>query len=243
LEATVYDWPVSFPMTGREMIRGMRIGVRVAAAVVLTAAATGAAASASVAAAPAPERAWLVAAHQSNLAEIAAGKDAQKNATNADVKMIGEHLVADHTTLDASVSKLAQKYDVVLPSAPNAEQRAALASVQRKSGGAYDAAWVTTQLTGHRKTKSATQTYLSTGSAADVLAAARAATPVVQRHIDELTSVAGDLGVPTSVNGGTGGQSATGGHGGALAASLTAAGLIMLGAAAFTLRRRRAPVA
>jgi putative membrane protein len=134
---------------------------------------------------------WLVAAHQSNLAEIAAGTDAQQNATNEDVKALGEHLVADHTTLDRSVTALAQKYGVTLPDAPNAEQQAALAEVKQKSGEAYDAAWVSSQLTGHLKTKAATAEELSEGEAADVVEAARTATPVVQRHIDELRSIAG----------------------------------------------------
>ena len=184
---------------------------------------------------------WLVAAHQSNLAEIAAGTDAQQNATNGDVKALGEHLVADHTTLDRSVTALAQKYGVTLPDAPNAEQQAALAEVKQKSGEAYDAAWVSSQLTGHLKTKAATAEELSEGEAADVVSAARTATPVVQRHIDELASIADDLGlsVPVSVDGGTGGQAAVDTRSG-LGLSLTALGVALLGGVALLVRRRHA---
>ena len=184
---------------------------------------------------------WLVAAHQSNLAEIAAGTDAQENATSDDVKELGEHLVADHTTLDRSVTALAQKYGVTLPDAPNAEQQAALAEVKQKSGEAYDAAWVSSQLTGHLKTKAATAEELSEGEAADVVSAARTSTPVVQRHIDELASIADDLGlsVPVSVDGGTGGQAAVDTRSG-LGLSLTALGVALLGGVALLVRRRHA---
>jgi putative membrane protein len=185
------------------------------------------------------ERTWLVAAHQSNLAEIAAGKDAQQNASDNGVSELGRMLVADHTKLDKSVEALASKYDVTLPDAPTAAQQAALDSVQRNEGTAYDKAWVRVQLTGHFQTRSATQKYLSIRSADDVLAAARTATPVVQHHIDELTGLADDLGitVPSSVNGGTGGQAAAEGFslGGA---ALVILGLGLIATTALAVRRR-----
>jgi putative membrane protein len=201
---------------------------------------TALAGSAAAAPAPAPERTWLVAAHQSNLAEIAAGKDAQQNASDDSVSALGEMLVADHTKLDKSVTALAKKYDVTLPNTPSAAQKAALASVKRNDGAAYDKAWVRTQTSGHLQTKAATQKYLSSGSAADVQAAARTATPVVQHHITELADISGDLGiaVPSAVNSGTGGQAATRGFstGGTV---LIVLGLIVISATVvFTLRRR-----
>ena len=106
-----------------------------AGALVLTGTALG---SPALAAGTASEQdsTWLVAAHQSNLAEIAAGTDAQQNATNADVKELGGMLGADHRQLDASVTALAEKYGVSLPDAPNAEQQAALAEVKSKTGEA-----------------------------------------------------------------------------------------------------------
>lgn len=195
--------------------------------------------------AAAADEAWLVAAHQSNLAEIAAGRDAQENATNDDVSALGEHLVEDHTRLDRSVQQLAEKYDVTLPDAPNEAQQSLLAQVKQNSGEAYDRAWVRAQTTSHLQTKAATQREISGGDAEDVVAAARTSAPVVQRHIDELASISADLGIasPTSVNGGTGGQAAEGSS--SVPATVTiAAGLGLLAAAGFAVYRRRAtPVA
>lgn len=186
------------------------------------------------------DQAWLVTAHQSNLAEIAAGKDAQKNATDDGITDLGEMLVADHTTLDTTIKKLAEKYDVSLPSGPSAAQKAALASVKQNSGAAYDKAWVRAQTTGHLQTKAAGQRELSAGSAADVLTADRTSAPVVQKHINELSGLAGDLGisVPTSVSAGTGGQAAAGPDR-ALAAGVTGVGVVCLAGAALVVRRRR----
>ncbi len=202
-----------------------KLGARVAVAAIIAATMTAIASPALVASANSADETWLVAAHQSNLAEIAAGKDAQQNATSSDIKDLGKMLVADHTTLDKGVQKLATKYKVDLPSTPTPAQKAALAQVKTNSGDAYDAAWTKSQTTGHLKTKAATKRELSAGSEADVLAAAKTATPVVQKHIDELRSIASDLGisVPTSVSAGTGGQAAATGPG------LSAILLIVLG--------------
>ena len=188
----------------------------------------------------APDKTWIVAAHQSNLAEIAAGTDAQKNATSKDVSALGKMLVTDHTKLDKSLTSLASKYDVTLPASPNAAQKSALASVKQNSGSAYDKAWVRAQTTGHLQAKAATAKEIAGGSASDVLAAARTATPVVQHHIDELASISSDLGItsPTSVNGGTGGQAASGGISGP-GMAVVAVGLSLIAAAAYTVRRRR----
>jgi len=50
--------------------------------------------------------------HQTNQAEIAAGKLAQQNGTSADVKNLGEKLVADHTKADDDVLAAADKAGV-----------------------------------------------------------------------------------------------------------------------------------
>lgn len=151
---------------------------------------------------------WMQAAHQSNLAEIAAGQAAQQSASSAQVKQLGAMFVQDHTRFDAQLTQAAQQLGVQLPSAPTPQQQQALAAVQQKTGQAFDAAWISTQIAGHLTTIAATQRELQGGSDATVLGLARAATPVIQHHLTELQDLARQMGLPTSVNGGTGGQAA-----------------------------------
>ncbi|MEU3553591.1 DUF4142 domain-containing protein [Streptomyces fragilis] len=128
---------------------------------------------------------FVKAAHQGNLAEIAAGQDAQKNATTACVKKVGMILVRDHTKLDADVRTLAGKLDIALPSGPTEEQKRELAAVQAKAGSsAYDKAWLTLQEAAHTKTLALIDQELKAGGNAEVKAAARAARPVVAMHLD-----------------------------------------------------------
>jgi putative membrane protein len=223
----------------------LALGVAAAAALALPAAAASAAPAAhQVAANPAvraavssQDRAWMVAAHQSNLTEIAAGKAAQQKATSQKVRDLGAMFIRDHTANDTKLTAAAKTLGVDLPGRPNAQQRAALASVAAKSGAAFDSAWIASQITGHRQTLAATDTELSSGSNATVLSLARATRPVVAHHLEELVAAGG--GSVSSVGAGTGGQAAFGEAGPGLA--LTGLGVLMAGAAgALVLRRRTA---
>lgn len=186
--------------------------------------------------------AWMQAAHQSNLAEIAAGNAAQQQATTQDVKDLGAMFVQMHTELDTSLTQAAQQLGVQLPSAPTPEQQQQLAAVQANQGQAFDTAWIAQQIGSHSTTLAATQKELSSGSDETVLNLARTSTPVVQQHLVELRNTAAKYGVPTSVPGGTGGQAADDGSAG-LGWGLAGLGAVAVGAGAVGLVRRRSTVA
>ncbi|MFI2642102.1 DUF4142 domain-containing protein [Streptomyces sp. NPDC018610] len=131
------------------------------------------------------DQTFLVQAHQGNLAEIAAGKDAGRHATTTCVINVGKTLVRDHTKLDASVRKLAAETNTTLPSTPTAAQRQQLKAVQAKAGGsAYDTAWLKVQDTAHRKTLTLIDKEIAQGKNSSVVAAARSARPVVAMHLN-----------------------------------------------------------
>jgi putative membrane protein len=192
-------------------------------------------ASTATAAPNAQDRAWLVAAHQSNLTEIQAGTAAQQKATSQVVKEHGALFIRDHTRLDANLQAVAKQLGVTLPTAPNEAQRATLASVAAKSGSAFDSAWLTSQLAGHRAAKADGAKELSNGSDPTVLALAKAAAPVVQMHLSMLEQATGTA--PSGVNAGTGGQAASTGG---VQTSWVLVGLgLMAGAGALALVRPR----
>ncbi|MET9802814.1 DUF4142 domain-containing protein [Streptomyces sp. NPDC006368] len=158
------------------------------------------------------DNAFLRASHQGNLAEIAAGKDAQKNATTACVKHVGGVLVRDHTKLDAATKSLADKLGVDLPVAPTPEQQETLANVMKKAGtSAYDAAWLDAQAAAHEKTLARIDHQVSHGRNAEVTAAAKAARPVVAMHLGMVRggTCREHAAEPKTIHAGNGGQAAT----------------------------------
>ncbi|MDN3296924.1 DUF4142 domain-containing protein [Streptomyces ficellus] len=158
----------------------------------------------------ATDSAFLRAAHQGNLAEIAAGQDAQKNATTACVKKVGAVLVRDHTKLDADTKALANKLGVDLPVAPTKEQQEKLAEVMAKAGTkAYDAAWLRVQAAAHEKTLARIDNQIAHGKNAQITAAAKAARPVVAMHLDMVRGGECRAGhAPKAIHAGNGGQAA-----------------------------------
>jgi putative membrane protein len=183
-----------------------RVAVLVTAGVGLAVTAAGVA-GASTTAPNEADRTFLVAAHQSNLTEIAAGKAAQQKATTAVVREHGQIFIRDHTRLDASLRQVAQTLGVDLPSTPNAAQQATLNQVSAKSGAAFDQAWLTSQVASHRASKALGAAELANGSDPAVLGLAKTSAPVIQMHLTMLEKATGQA--PSSVDAGTGGQAAS----------------------------------
>ncbi|MGW7460640.1 DUF4142 domain-containing protein [Streptomyces sp. NPDC054797] len=148
---------------------------------------TGMCAPAALAGVPAGDQdtTYVTSAHQGNLAEIAAGQDAQKNAMTSCVKDVGAQLVADHQKLDTDLKALAAKADMTLPTAPTAAQQQELKDVQEKAGTAgYDPAWLANQEAAHQKTLALIDTQIRSGSDTAVTDAAKKARPIVAMHLD-----------------------------------------------------------
>jgi putative membrane protein len=181
---------------------------------------------------------WLRAAHQGNLAEIAAGNAAQQSATTADVRNLGAMFVQMHTDLDNQLKPVAQQLGVALPGGPTAQQQQQLAAVQGQRGQQFDTAWIAQQIAAHSTTLSATQKEVQAGSDQRVLQLARAATPVVQQHLSELRNAAQKYGGPRSVPAGTGGQAADGSFRTAGWGVAGVGALMLVAAVAMSARRR-----
>lgn len=183
------------------------------------------------------DAAFLKAAHQSNLAEIAGGKLAQQKGDSSAVKELGARFVADHTKLDAALSDTASALGVDLPSAPNAQQRALAKKYEAASGRSFDTLFVSTQMTAHMAAMALGQKEIANGRDAQAKKVAQTAAPVVASHHTALRSAARSLGVPDTIGTGTGGEAA---HRFLTppVVGLFAVALLLLLAAAVLIRRR-----
>ncbi len=184
------------------------------------------------------DAAYLRAAHQSNLAEIAGGRLAQQKGQSQEVKDLGARFVADHTKLDAAVRQTAGQLGVELPSAPNEKQQAVAARYQRTSGADFDALFVSTQMDAHMAAMANGQKEIAQGSDAAAKKNARDAAPVIASHHDLLDDAARSLGVPTSIGSGTGGQAAERMFTAPVVGLLSLGALLTVGAALLLSRRR-----
>lgn len=178
------------------------------------------------------DEAWMVAANQSNLAEVAAGEAAQEHATTDEVREMGTMLIADHEALDADLTAAAEELGVDLPDEPSEAQQAALEEVMAHEGEAFDTAWIASQIEGHRMTLAAGQEEIENGSEESVIALAEASAPVVQRHLDHLLEMSGSA--PGAVPSGLGDA----GSSPLLGVGVVALGLLALAGSVVLVRRR-----
>ncbi len=183
------------------------------------------------------DAAYLRAAHQSNLAEIAGGRLAQQKGQSQQVKDLGARFVADHTRLDAAVRRTADQLGVDLPGAPNDRQQAVAQRYQQTSGRDFDALFVSTQMDAHMAAMALGQKEIAQGSDATAKKTAQDAAPVIASHHELLDNAADALGVPSSINTGTGGQAAE--RGSTAPVALLSLGMLLVAAAALLLWRRR----
>ncbi|MEU6424440.1 DUF4142 domain-containing protein [Microbispora sp. NPDC046973] len=135
------------------------------------------------------DKAFLVGAHQDNLAEIQGGQIAERQAGKQSVKDAGRKFVEDHTSLDDQLKRVAEKLGVDLPSRPSEEQQAELRQFAAKGGTAFDRAWIDAQVKDHRKTLDSLDKEVSSGSSLEVKNLARNAKPVVQEHLNLVESI------------------------------------------------------
>ncbi|MFE2429010.1 DUF4142 domain-containing protein [Streptomyces sp. NPDC059373] len=130
------------------------------------------------------DTAFLRSIHQANLAEIVSSQHAKAHGRTACVRQVATILVRDHQRLDASGVALARRLRVNLPAAPTAAQKAQFATVKAKTGtAAYNSSWLNLQARAHNEALRLIDNELASGRNAQVKAAARAARPVVVRHL------------------------------------------------------------
>ncbi|MGN6314083.1 MAG: DUF4142 domain-containing protein [Rhodanobacteraceae bacterium] len=139
------------------------------------------------------DRKWLQQAHQTNLAEIAAGKLAEQSAHAESVRMVGHTLATDHAEMDSSLQKVARQLHVKLPDAPNAQQKAIMESVKHQHGMKFDQMWAHDEADGHIQAIELTTFEVNHGSAPQVKQLAVQALPVLKKHYQLLTHAESEI--------------------------------------------------
>ena len=132
------------------------------------------------------DRAWLVVAHQTNLAEIEAGTLAAQSGHAESVRNAGRMLVDEHRALDAKLQPVAKQLGVKLPDHPDAQQKAEMQRFQRESGMQFDRTWAQIEGDGHVLAIELTVKETLQGSSPQVKQLATEALPVLRRHLEVL---------------------------------------------------------
>lgn len=123
-------------------------------------------------------------AAQGGMAEVQMAQLAQQKATSKDVQKYAKQMIKDHTKANNNLMKIAGKKQMTLPTAPNAEQMQMMQQLQAASGAEFDRMYI--EMAGvqaHRTMQGLFETYINTGTDAELKSFATKTLPVVQKHL------------------------------------------------------------
>lgn len=139
--------------------------------------------------------AYVTAAGQSDLFEINSSQIALQKSQNPAIKKFAQMLIDHHQKTTATTVKAAKKAGLNPP--PPALDPGATASInelQTASAADFDRIYLAQQVPAHQAALDLHQSYASGGDKAPLKASAKAAVPIVKRHIAAATQLQGGAG-------------------------------------------------
>ena len=115
--------------------------------------------------------------------EVAAGKLAQSKGSTDAVKQFGSTMVDDHTKAGDQLKQIADGKKMTVPDGPDAAQKKALASLDGKTGTAFDKAFKAQMVKDHKTTIALFQQESKSGKDADLKAFATSTLPTLKQHL------------------------------------------------------------
>jgi len=117
-------------------------------------------------------------------AEVQAGKLAQAKGSSDAVKQYGAKMVEDHTKASDQLKQIADGKKTEVPAEPDAMHKKALASLDAKSGPAFDKAFKAQMVKDHKDTIALFTQESKSGKDADLKAFATATLPDLKHHLE-----------------------------------------------------------
>lgn len=97
------------------------------------------------------DTAFMKKAANGGMTEVSLGKLAGEKGESKEVKDFGEKMVTDHTKIGDNLKEVAGKLGVTLPEKIDATHQKKIDEMEKKSGAAFDKAYVNAMVTAHEK--------------------------------------------------------------------------------------------
>lgn len=138
-----------------------------------------------------PDKAFLIKASQSNLAEIGAAQIALAQSSADSVKAYAQMMIDEHTKAQTDLSALAQKQNVTLPDSTDTEHRLFSQRLKLLQGTSFDSVYVQSQVRDHVKTIALFKAETAQGKNDEDKAFAKKLLPNLQTHLNHAYSLQG----------------------------------------------------
>ena len=115
--------------------------------------------------------------------EVEAGKMAQQQATNADVKNFAQQMVNDHTAANEELKQLASSLNIALPQSITEDQRDKLNNLREKQGVDFDKEYMDMMVSDHKDSVDNFENAAEDSKSADLKNWASQKLPTLKNHL------------------------------------------------------------
>jgi putative membrane protein len=138
----------------------------------------------------AAEQAFMMDAAQGGLAEVELGRLAEQRGSSAQVRDFGRMMVQQHSQANSELMAIAQRLGVSLPSSLPPSAQVAQMRLQQAQGPDFDRQYVALQAAGHLQQRVLFQFAADNAQNPELRSFAQKTLPVIERHINQLRSIA-----------------------------------------------------
>ena len=123
------------------------------------------------------------------MTEIAASKMAIQMSQNAKIKYFASMMITDHTMAGNKLAAIAKAINIVLPTAPNAMQQAALDKLSKKTGSDFNMAYVNQMVKDHKETIAMFESEQNMVKDTTLKNFITTTLPTLHKHLDAITAL------------------------------------------------------
>lgn len=126
---------------------------------------------------------FVVDAADGGMLEVQLGKLALKNASNADVKSMGQKMIDDHSKANDELKALAKKYNITIPDSLGEKSRDKYNDLSKLKGNDFDKKYTSMMVSDHKDDIDEFQKEADKGGNAELKNWASQTLPVLQGHL------------------------------------------------------------
>ena len=140
--------------------------------------------------APAEATAFARKVAGANAFEIQSSELAQDRAQSGEVKSFAKQMITDHTKIGEDFKSILQSANIrPPPERLDAKQKAALSKLKKAKGPAFDRAYMSAQLSGHKQAVALVGKYAKSGRTPQFREFAQKTLPTLEQHLSEITEL------------------------------------------------------
>ncbi|EDY22228.1 outer membrane protein [Chthoniobacter flavus Ellin428] len=140
------------------------------------------------------DKSFLEDSYKGGVTEIQSAQMAEQKTANPDVKAFAEKLVTDHTQANNELKAMADSKKVGVEGGTSLKDQSKGKSLDAKTGGDFDKAWIDDQIKDHKKDIEAFEKEANEAKDTDVKNLANKLLPTLKEHLSMAESIQGKIG-------------------------------------------------